>query len=617
MAEEGGTPGAELKIRLVVDDQSKEVLDLLKNNLEDVKEKTHETGTSVGMIAKGVAMGNVAAGLLKESFMAVGEAVRSTYEMLERFAETAIDAASGEDDQVRSMTGLVFLLDKGQHSMAGMAQYAEQMHDELEEAGRKVGVNDVLMTDTFNTIVAKGALSTEKAKELTEQMAEVGRVTEGGIKGLGQGFSMIEMGMIRARNPIVELIVATGLLKGNAHEVAKAMMKMTPEKQLELATKAISTQSANMKTGGGPQMTIAEMRTSLGGYREMFYESVGHPIIGVLMPALKSVQAWLGENRDAINNYAVAIGDDIGLVVRATEQAFGGIYRAVWLNWTQIDTMFERIFGDWRAAWNHAEGKGQGIYKMFRDMTTGLVDAFERMMWMAHTVGDIFMKANDIMKSQPVGTTALQTQQSALMERSEQFGDSHAIGSFDEAARRFKAMAEEMPDISQMAVDELTKNLRSHLEENLKNSELLKDNVATDKFDEVSNWINSSMKNNQENAQVYVVSLLAQSDAAMNALKTGAIHIDAGMDALIKTVSEKSPEVGRAFKEALTRMQGGGIRDIAGRGALNFNMHNTQIHIKQDFRNEDPDRIALIMRRDLVKTSVARVQSRATSPFGL
>src|SRR6267378_3724845 len=100
MAEEGGSPGAELKIRLVVDDQSQEILDVLRNNLEGVKEKSHEAGASVGMIAKGVAIANVGTGLLKEAFVAVGEGIHAAYEMLERFSETALEAASGEDDQV-------------------------------------------------------------------------------------------------------------------------------------------------------------------------------------------------------------------------------------------------------------------------------------------------------------------------------------------------------------------------------------------------------------------------------------------------------------------------------------------------------------------------------------
>jgi hypothetical protein len=41
-----------------------------------------------------------------------------------------------------------------------------------------------------------------------------------------------------------------------------------------------------------------------------------------------------------------------------------------------------------------------------------------------------------------------------------------------------------------------------------------------------------------------------------------------------------------------------------------------QINIKQDFRDQDPDRVAIVFRRDVVKQSVQRIGAATGSPFG-
>ena len=174
-----------------------------------------------------------------------------------------------------------------------------------------------------------------------------------------------------------------------------------------------------------------------------------------------------------------------------------------------------------------------------------------------------------------------------------------------------------MTGCSAEAVDAFTTDMRTHLEENQKVADQFRMNLDSSRFEQASEFINSAVKNQQEGAQVYALATLTQSETAMRALKAGAIHVDEGLEALIRTVNEKSPEVASAFKAAMAKFSGDVIKNIAGKGALNFNMHGTHIHIKQDFKNEDPDRIAIIFRRDLGAAATARVQARTTTPFGL
>jgi hypothetical protein len=67
-------------------------------------------------------------------------------------------------------------------------------------------------------------------------------------------------------------------------------------------------------------------------------------------------------------------------------------------------------------------------------------------------------------------------------------------------------------------------------------------------------------------------------------------------------------------------MFGKGTRDIAGAmpKIAHVAMNGGQtFHIKQDFKDKDPDRIALIFRRDIAKAALNRTASRFGSPFGI
>jgi hypothetical protein len=48
-----------------------------------------------------------------------------------------------------------------------------------------------------------------------------------------------------------------------------------------------------------------------------------------------------------------------------------------------------------------------------------------------------------------------------------------------------------------------------------------------------------------------------------------------------------------------------------------INFGPTSISIRQDFRSIDPDRVALIFRRDLAKQATSRIGSKLQTPFGI
>ena len=74
---------------------------------------------------------------------------------------------------------------------------------------------------------------------------------------------------------------------------------------------------------------------------------------------------------------------------------------------------------------------------------------------------------------------------------------------------------------------------------------------------------------------------------------------------------------GASVDDALKKLKalaGGGTDDKTKLPPITLNFGPTTIH--QDFRTADPDRIAILFRRDISKQAANRVSSRVSSPFG-
>jgi hypothetical protein len=77
-------------------------------------------------------------------------------------------------------------------------------------------------------------------------------------------------------------------------------------------------------------------------------------------------------------------------------------------------------------------------------------------------------------------------------------------------------------------------------------------------------------------------------------------------------IADKAPEYAAELKRAATKAAfPHGV--TAGPPVQNF---YGGVHIKQDFRDNDPDRIALMFRKDLSKQAASRTVSRQGTPFG-
>ena len=636
MAEEGGSNQGELRIKLVIDDGTSETLNKVKEDLGGIHAKAEETGHAIEGLFQ---LEKLRTGfeIAKGIFESVAETIHAGYEIAERFGEAASEAATEAQKQERAMSGTLFLLDQGAHSLEAVKDYAGEVREELEKGGLAAGVSVGQMTDMFTTIVERGHMSSEAAKDLTEQMATVGKITRGGMQSLADGFAMMELGVIRARNPLVQLIASTGLLHGNAKMVATQLQKMTPADQMKLAEEAVRKQAEGMKKGGGMALTLDEVRTSLSGYREMFFESMGRPMLDKLLPALTEVQHWLAENSDAMKEYADWIGHGLGDFISGIRQAVLGIYDGIASNWKQVSSTFHMLFDNWKDAWDYSVGKSGDIRTMFKGMTDGLLHAFEQVMKYVKAAGEVAMDIKDAYNkldtallnivtkkgagksadSIHVGDTQVAMQAKALAKLQSEGTDAQ----FQAAAEKLRKLAQDVyqgmiPDnAAYKRYTDLIEKATEVREAEDRAVEGLKSNIESQDVDKIGEQLRAKQKEQDAAYMVTAAQFFLNSDVMALALESGKINVEGGFDSFIKMVDEKSPEVAEKLKKMLAGLHGAKIEDIAGKGGINFHIGNVTIH--QDFRDQDPDRVVIAFRKDFARQSAARVQSRLSTPFGL
>lgn len=136
------------------------------------------------------------------------------------------------------------------------------------------------------------------------------------------------------------------------------------------------------------------------------------------------------------------------------------------------------------------------------------------------------------------------------------------------------------------------------------------------------------------------VEAIAASDELKGALDDSKLKVVGGMGSLSDAVINSSNELEDALRAAYQSIAAVDVsmaefagkpfwelegkketkkrktrRRTAGRGGGGINVN--KMEIKQEFRDQDPDRIAVVFRRDIVDAAVKRVQSRRATIFGI
>lgn len=634
-----GEGEAEVRLRLVTDDAATITVEQLREALRGASEEQDHAKEHAKEMGNELFKAELYVEGLKKSVELVGEVLHISWEAAEKLGDAAGEAANEQNQQVRSMTGLATMMDRGAHSMEDVRDYTAQVREELAAAGTKAGMTTKEMTDMYSAIIERGAKSTEQAKELTEEMALVGKVVPRGAQGLAEGFNMMELGIIRARNPIVQLIAATHVLQGNAHAVAAQMQKMSPEKQVETATKAIELQAQAMRGPGGHVFTVPtleELRASFSNLREGMLEGVGQPLLDHLLPVLGHVRDFLGENAEKIDGYAEMVGSKMGDFVDVVSATATDIYQGVVKNWSTASREFRDVFGEWRDAWDYATDHTEEIKSEFESVGKTIVEAFGTASRYAKATAEVMMDARDLASGADVGSTQSGIAEKAMMGAAAKFGEG-ADEQFDKMAETYRQKAlSALPDVGHYvtnaegdasawvsdgkdpaAIARIEKEIAEQREFRQNEGgdvERFKGKTESQDTEGIAAQIDKAREIGDNSFLRFALGMIASSDSMTKALMDGDIAIKGGFEAFEETIDKDSPELAKKLKKiAADAIKGEG--GIKGQGpTMNF---FGGVHIKQDFRDQDPDRVIEVMRRDIYTAASSRKQARVVTPFGL
>lgn len=618
---------AEVGVKLVLDSNSKAVTDQVTGHLKGVGDQADKTkkklDTSLGGQLKSLG-GLAAAGLgaTAAAALAAGAAVVG-------FGTESVHAYMESAAQIKQIANSFTLLDDGSTSLENIKRFAAQTKDELEELGIQAGVMDDQLVVAFNDVIERGGKTEEEAHRLVGAMAFAGRATAGGVTELSGAFEAIQMGIIRAKNPIVGMIAATHQLKGNAKQVAAEMMKMPIEEQMSIAEKAIQKMADKMKDA---PMTLTAMRTSMKVAWDNIFEQSGERMVRAMTPAIGNIrekflaiQPSLVEMADQFGKQAakgfeiiIPIIDEVyKMMVGANGEMQGSIKEMM----APMKEVFEYVYENRHAFAKTIADVALVLIKAGAEIVKAMMSVYgmigTALKWIAKTgvlgkgvsegVGEAELggQAKDIRKA-VMGGSRRGDQGSATLEQKAtaqekfvaSYTDTYGADKAADALKRFD-------DTWQRAVDDHNAVMKTA--QDVSTAARMGD---TESF--LKAW-KAAEKAQDEGAQTYVAQFLFHNQQLQKALaEEGPKLLGAGFSTLIDNLKGQGT-LGADAAAAIQHMEA--PKGIASKAGVVQNF-NGPINVKQDFRDQDPDRVAIVFKEEMGRVGSNRLQSRMASPFG-
>jgi len=623
-------PAAEVRVRIIADDQSAETLERSKDhfhalaiqaevsnqflarmalNIEHVSSVQQAAANKGGDISKEILKGNLYFEAMKKSVELVSDGVREAWELTEKLGEAALEASEAAEEQEKQMAGYLFLIDGGKHSMQELREYTRDQREEFEKFAVTAGVATKDLVAMYDKLIERGVMGSEQAKELAQQMAVVGKIIPGGGEALAQGMSALEQGMARPRNPIVQLIAATHMLQGNARAVSQQMMHMTPAQQMELAQKAIERQAEALKKMGEQVPDLKQLRASFDDIKEGFLEAMGQPMMGALIPQLVRLRDFLSAHSEELKAFAEKLGYKLADVINYLSAAIEGIYDGLAQNWDYFASTFHEIFSAWEVMWGNSKKTTTDIKAEFQDVGVAMKEAFLDISRIIEKTLSFALGVADALHGQMPGTTRANMAGNAAVDAS--LKPTTTADAMEKAIKDYTERAAGKVDPAE--VDKRVAFARENFAREQQEKTRIQGEAGSQNWEMVNAELQGAKNNGDEEMVGYILRTVAATKEGAEAIEHHNVALDNSFGDLKRIFDENIPEIAKAMREGANKIkQEGGI--TAPKPTMVF---TGPIHIKQDFKDQDPDRVLLTFKKDLAQAAANRTTSRNAALFGM
>lgn len=638
----------EVGARLVLDDHASEAAEKLKEGFEHISERVHEAQHEM-------------AGFAKQALAtAVGFQLDRGLDSIKEFGEEIFKAARGDAQQVKELQGLLAITDKTGASLDELGVKAGELHEELENLGVATGAGSEDMVAAFGQIAERSGKSTERVKEMVEQMALAGKAVPGGLARIAQGYRDLESGIVRPRNEIVLLMKQTGVAGGSVKEIAKGMshlMQTNPAKAFELADRAIEIMSKKMKD---VPLSFDAVVGSLKDIREQLFETMGGPMVKALLTPLTELRKYLIDNKEKFGEYAKELGEKVGEWVKEAAHMVERGFEWVRTHADEISDAIKQGAALLKSAVefllaHKEEIRDLVLAKMGASALDKGVGAVQGAMGLGRAAAGVMQGGSELFGLEASSAGALASvgalaagiaglaatvwAAETIYKDVSKFTDEDSQARLDALKRAAEAgnvahdtMVEwrdalvtvhpemvqlidhlvQMGDAARKAHEDQAKDAHA-IGEQLKNAQGNK--VAVQMFHDVFKRMQAA---HNEAQMKYLASVLSANQTLVDAMhKAGVDLADIG-DELAKAYQGVRPDDASAGAEiqAIIDEQ----KKAAAKAAVSssvFDFRGSHFQITQDFRDQDPDRLIIAFQRDLGRVAAAQTQSRLARGHGL
>ena len=529
---------------------------------------------------------------------------------------SAASAAAEKAERVKALTAQLISFSPNKNVSYGTANEAAKaldrefrqisittgaMGSEVSKAFQVIGSQTNNAGQAFGQFGGRARLTIEDTRRLTAEMAMASKVVPGGLGQLSDEYEKLKEGVFSSQGAIVQMITTTGVLKGSAVEVAKQLASKDTITRMKLAEEAMHRMS---KSAAAMPMGFEGLKNSFSELKGLAFESIGEPMVNALLPKLTSVRDYFAENADKIEMVATKVGTSLAGFVEGGSTIVQALYNAFSGEGSKLGEWIETAFGYAKGAWSWIVENADPLSKTFRDVFNVILVAIEK------TFGLVKAAAEKL---------GIYTADEDKTVTKENFGDFHKGGvkaasssmmtekETNLAAQREMSMAKEAgfskADAQQAANDiyaaqakfkDATKGF-VHGAETLGGAEFV-------------DAYNKAKVEHDGAALAYADSLLKGNMALQIAMTTSGKDIEGGFANLAKSIGDN---------EFLKLARGIAVGALGSKPmAPQITYNGAVFNIKQDFRDQDPDRVAIVFRNDIAKQAMYRSSSGLGQPFG-
>lgn len=657
-----GTPVVRTKLQ-VDTAEATEGLKRVKGGFKEVSGEAKNAGDAAHTFATQAAAQFVA--------MNLGPAAHEVYE----FGKSFFDAAAGGDAADTAVASLITTV-QGIPWRQSKAQ-AQGFGDDLDAISIKAGVAGNDVGNAFQAMLELRGASAEGTSQAVKDVESISMIAGQlgkSSEGLAREYAMATEGVIKTKGQLFQLLQTTGIFGKETKKASAYWATLTDESRIKALDYGLARVADSMDR---TEPSAKQLMTSMENLYDMTKEKLGEPLMNELIPVLKDVQKEWSDAIPDIEKFAHLMSKDLAAAVKTTvadakiafqylvdhhEEIRAAISDGVDKAKAVVEFIIARkeaialAFGAKMAApalgagakvlggvveasasgIGGLAGTGGGVlaggaavvafgaavgawalaidqWKKLMDETGGGKSEAEQDQAARKTSLEGMIAKPDAGQWNAKSLKGFEDLRKAYVDGATALGeDSRVAGEFaDKAYRAHLAFRQTVQPVEEAgaAIDKLAIAAQFFPEEAGQMSEQTDTAVAA-----IAGAFTKASAAHNDAATAYIANMLTKSTEVQKAFLMSADLTAEGFDALAKLVEGSS----MGFADKLREIGGEKARGGAGTPAApTIQMTGGQtFNIKQDFRDQDPDRVFVTFETDVMKAATRRLQSGMALPFG-